>query len=236
MQQEVRNTVKTVPVVKSLVALQRDSCTVERDSHGCFITFYCSALEPGEATAYFLASGGGDLAYPWAVPQAEQVSSQRFDAGKLQSCRLFLSSDLQKGLEGFKEEQDQHQLVLDLRVSSNDCESITAQRSFIKFTEGDAPHVVKQMVQCGSKVRCLDALYGTLPNPRRVAGGASGDDGGDCVICLSKPREVVILHCRHVCLCMSCAKITSSTWSFQCPVCRGRVTAMVGLDGAAACS
>merc|ERR1711982_207640 len=60
--------------------------------------------------------------------------------------------------------------------------------------------------------------------------GNAETEGGDCVICLPKPREVVILHCRHVCLCKSCAKITSSTWSFQCPVCRGRVSAMVGLE------
>merc|ERR1712087_914086 len=178
------------------------------------------------------------------TPQTEQISSQRFDTGKQQSLRLFLCDDIQKRLEGYKDEKGKHQLVLDLKVDSNDSNSITQQRSFFNFKQegetNDGPkiEVTRQLVQCGSAVRAVEALYGTMPNPRGDAdGGAdSGGDageGGDCVICLSKPRDVVILHCRHVCLCMGCATITSSTWSFQCPVCRGRVAAMVGLDEAA---
>jgi len=235
VQRETRETVKTAPIVKSLVALQREKCTMEKDSQGCFLKFFCSALQPGEATAYFRASGTDSDGSSFPVPQAEQVSTQRFEAGNSQPCRLFLCTDLDNGLEGFEDEEEKYQLVLDLQVTSNESQVITAQRSIFKFTEG-SPQIVKQLVKCGPIVRCLDALYGTLPNPRRTndtAGGtaASGaDEGGDCVICLCKPREVVILHCRHVCLCMSCAKVTSSTWSFQCPVCRGRVAAMVGLE------
>jgi hypothetical protein len=238
-QQPRESSVKTAPIVKSLVALQREKCTMEKDSQGCFIKFFCSALAPGEATAYFRASGTDSDGSNFPVPQAEQVSTLRFEAGNSQSCRLFLCSNLDKGLEGFEDEEEKYQLVLDLQVVTTQDPSsghvITAQRSIFKFTEDGTPQVVKQLVQCGSIVRCLDALYGTLPNPKHTnatpgANPGSADEGGDCVICLCKPREVVILHCRHVCLCMSCAKVTSSTWSFQCPVCRGRVAAMVGLE------
>lgn len=233
-----RDTVKTAPIVKSFVALQREKCSMEKDSQGCFIKFFCSALQPGEATAYFRASGTDSDGSSFPVPQAEQVSTQRFEAGNSQSCRLFLCANLDKGLEGFEDEEEKYQLVLDLQVSSNESQVITAQRSIFKFTEEGTPQVVKQLVQCGPIVRCLDALYGTLPNPSRgntTPGGTTGsaDEGGDCVICLCKPREVVILHCRHVCLCKGCAEVTSSTWSFQCPVCRGRVAAMVGIEGLA---
>jgi len=235
LQRETRDTVKTAPTVKSLVALQREKCTMEKDSQGYFIKFFCTALQPGEATAYFRASGTESDRSNFPVLQAEQVSTQRFEAGNSLSYRLFLCTNLDKGFEGFEDEEEKYQLVLDLQVSSNESQVITAQRSIFKFTEEGTPQVVKQLVQCGSIVRCLDALYGTLPNPRHTNGtpggtAGSADEGGDCVICLCKPREVVILHCRHVCLCMSCAKVTSSTWSFQCPVCRGRVAAMVGLE------
>merc|ERR1712129_491999 len=94
----------------------------------------------------------------------------------------------------------------------------------------DSVSIARQLVQRGAAVHDLQVLYGTLPNPNGRPTTAGDAEGGDCVICLSKPRDVAILHCRHVCLCSSCAKITSSTWSFQCPVCRGRVAATVSLD------
>jgi len=237
-QRETRDTVKTAPVVKSLVALQREMCTTEKDSQGGFIKFFFNALQPGEATAYFCATGTDSDGSNFPVPQAEQVSTQRFEAGNLQSCRLFLCTNLDESLERFEDEEEKYQLVLDLQVSSNESQVITALRTIFKFKEEGTPQIVKQFVQCGTTVRCLDALYGTLPNHRRanatpVGTTSSADEGGDCVICLCRPCEVVILPCRHVCLCMSCAKVTSSTWSFQCPVCRGRVAAMVGLEEAA---
>merc|ERR1712203_913433 len=126
---------------------------------------------------------------------------------------------------------EKHQLVVDLRADSSDANAVTVQRTFLKLgvSPGDVTHVAvhKQMVQRGAAVRGLDSLYGTMPNPLQAE--RTDLEGGDCVICLSKPRDVAILHCRHVCLCATCAQITSSTWGFECPVCRGRVAAMVGL-------
>eukprot|EP00397_Hematodinium_sp_SG-2012_P056716 GEMP01070256.1.p1 GENE.GEMP01070256.1~~GEMP01070256.1.p1 ORF type:complete len:228 (+),score=11.36 GEMP01070256.1:488-1171(+) len=76
----------------------------------------------------------------------------------------------------------------------------------------------RQKVVRGDKTHQSHALFGS-PKP-------DVSDGDECVICLTNPKEVVILHCRHVCLCQACSTITSSTWSYQCPVCRGRVSAM----------
>ncbi|CAJ1452571.1 unnamed protein product [Effrenium voratum] len=139
--------------------------------------------------------------------------------------RLFLSRDL-GGLASFQEKEDHHHVMLDLRANFGS-EAVVAQRSFLHLDGGEV-QVRRQLVECHSgartTVRCLEPLYGTLPNGRQPA------VEGECVICLEKPKEVAILHCRHVCLCFSCAQITSSTWSFQCPVCRGRVAGMVGLQ------
>lgn len=81
-----------------------------------------------------------------------------------------------------------------------------------------------ERISFGGPVHTAQALYGS-PKPVLT-------DGDECVICLTNPKEVVILHCRHVCLCKACATITSSTWSYQCPVCRGRVSAMCALADA----
>lgn len=61
----------------------------------------------------------------------------------------------------------------------------------------------------------------------RVNNAASDGDGdGDtersrCVICLSNPRDVIILNCGHVCLCADCAEAIPEPK--HCPVCRAKV-------------
>jgi len=237
--QDAIGNLKAAPLVRSLVSLQKGNCGVERDASGWYLRFGCSASAPGEATSFFLTKASSS-SNKLETLGAEQVSNQRFEANMSQSCRLYLCEDLPKSLEGYAivEDKTRHQLVLDLRADSADSRTVAVQRYFFKFGEGNSLQVVKQQAKCGTSVRDVEALYGTLPNPRQEDNtvgetNLNDADGGDCVICLSKPREVAILHCRHVCLCNTCAKITSSTWSFQCPVCRGRVSAMVGLEEAA---
>jgi len=227
---------KTAPLIRSLASLQKGNCSIEQDASGWYLRFGCSASAAGEATCFFLTKASSS-SNKLETLSAEQISTKPFEANLSQTCKLYLCEDLPKSLEGYAivEDKTRHQLVLDLRVDSADSRTIAAQRYFFKFGDGNSLQVVKQQAKCGTSVRDVEALYGTLPNPRQqdsTVGETLGidSDGGDCVICLSKPREVAILHCRHVCLCNTCAKITSSTWSFQCPVCRGRVSAMVGLE------
>mmetsp|Transcript_33007 Transcript_33007/g.60111 ORF Transcript_33007/g.60111 Transcript_33007/m.60111 type:complete len:285 (+) Transcript_33007:156-1010(+) len=223
-------------IIRSLVSLKREDCSIERAQEGHFLKLKVSSASGGEVVVFFLAKvagedGGKDL----PELEANQVSRQTFSRGSSQAFRVFLCKDLSASLEGFKEDKERYTLVVDLRADSSDARAITVERSFLKLnSEGTSAQIVSQMVKCGSAIRTLQALYGTLPNPRLGRENTSGDpESGECVICLSKPREVAILHCRHVCLCRSCATITSSTWSFQCPVCRGRVAAMVGTENSA---
>lgn len=232
--QEGGGSLRTAPIVRSLVALQRDKCSLEQGPGGVHLRFHFSASEPGEATAYLAAQETpGDVLSTVSGVRVEKLS---FPAGMAQSALLLLSEDLEESLQGFQEAEGKHALVLELRVKAEP-KAVSFQRSILRFSEAkDNVHVVAQVVQVGSAIRQMQALYGTMPNPKhgRPAVEDVDAEGGDCVICLSKAREVAILHCRHICLCSACAKITSSTWSFQCPVCRGRVAAMVGLDESAA--
>jgi len=229
---------KSAPVVRSLVDLSRDRCVIEIGNDGCYVRLTFSSLSAGEIISYFNAT---EVPEEKSMPevQASKVSRQQFSPGSSQSARLFLCQDLEADLVQIGEkEKDKHQLVVDLIAESSDPKQITMQRSCLKLgSDHTTAQVTQQRIRCGNVVRTLQALYGTMPAPKAMtniptdsSAGLDGE-GGECVICLSKPREVVILHCRHVCLCKSCATITSSTWSFQCPVCRGRVAAMVGMTG-----
>src|SRR3972149_7808690 len=49
------------------------------------------------------------------------------------------------------------------------------------------------------------------------------DENTDCVVCLDKPHDVVIVPCGHYCLCSICASTLHRT-SGKCPLCRGKIT------------
>ena len=95
--------------------------------------------------------------------------------------------------------------------------------------------VLKRVVVRSGRGYLLQPLFGNVQPPERIvsameAEGKKQAPVQECVVCLTEPRSVVVLHCKHVCLCRQCASVTSSTWSYQCPICRGRVAAFVGLD------
>ncbi|XP_013400391.1 mitochondrial ubiquitin ligase activator of nfkb 1-A [Lingula anatina] len=59
----------------------------------------------------------------------------------------------------------------------------------------------------------------------------NGDDDGSapdsqlCVVCLSNPRELVLLECGHICLCADCAEQLPRPR--KCPVCRQTITRII---------
>lgn len=40
-----------------------------------------------------------------------------------------------------------------------------------------------------------------------------------CIVCMENPREIILLPCKHVCLCEDCAEKISR----MCPVCNKRI-------------
>uniref|UniRef100_A0A8C5J9I7 RING-type E3 ubiquitin transferase n=1 Tax=Junco hyemalis TaxID=40217 RepID=A0A8C5J9I7_JUNHY len=59
-----------------------------------------------------------------------------------------------------------------------------------------------------------------------------GEEGGDrapedsCVVCLSRPRECVLLGCGHICCCFRCFQALPTR---LCPICRGPIDRVVPL-------
>lgn len=49
----------------------------------------------------------------------------------------------------------------------------------------------------------------------------NSDNSNECVVCLSDLRDTLILPCRHLCLCNSCAD-TLRYQASNCPICRLR--------------
>ena len=61
----------------------------------------------------------------------------------------------------------------------------------------------------------------------RLTGGSrdttnsSNNESQECVVCLNNPREVVLLNCGHICLCIDCVEALPQP--MRCPVCRQTV-------------
>ncbi|XP_077240652.1 putative E3 ubiquitin-protein ligase LUL2 [Tasmannia lanceolata] len=52
------------------------------------------------------------------------------------------------------------------------------------------------------------------------------DQGKECVICMSEPRDTAVLPCRHMCMCSECAKVFRLQ-SNTCPICRQPVQQLI---------
>eukprot|EP00736_Rhodelphis_marinus_P003361 Rmarinus@m.7059 len=114
-----------------------------------------------------------------------------------------------------------------------DCpEPRATQCTFISFSKQGtggkfSAKVVGQHLHCNGSIYELQDIFGIESD-----GGGSADDpasGSECVICLTDPRNMAVLPCRHLCLCQDCAK-TLGTQSTGCPVCRGPVQAFLKLE------
>ena len=57
-----------------------------------------------------------------------------------------------------------------------------------------------------------------------------GDEDCECVVCMDRDHEVVIVPCGHYCLCGECAQVIEKTSSKKCPMCRGDIELVVNRD------
>lgn len=60
-------------------------------------------------------------------------------------------------------------------------------------------------------------------------GGTGGGESSECTVCLTEPKDTVLLPCRHLCVCHTCF-----THIDKCPVCRSLFERHVVFDGEAA--
>ena len=61
--------------------------------------------------------------------------------------------------------------------------------------------------------------------------------GGEkyCSVCLSNPSTIIIMPCRHFCICNDCATLflsqeKSKNFKMWCPVCRTDIKTFIQLD------
>nr|VDC84586.1 unnamed protein product [Brassica rapa] len=95
------------------------------------------------------------------------------------------------------------------------------QLTFVKEKGEVKIRVVKQLLWVNGARYELQDIYGT-------------DQGKECVVCLSEPRDTIVLPCRHMCMCSGCAKALRFQKN-ECPVCRQPAERLMELEGNGYC-
>lgn len=52
--------------------------------------------------------------------------------------------------------------------------------------------------------------------------GLSKNEGSECIICMTDQKDTVVMPCKHLCMCYTCANTLRERAGANCPVCRGR--------------
>lgn len=89
---------------------------------------------------------------------------------------------------------------------------------------------LKQKIFVDGLCYLLQEIYGIENKNINKATAAMDDDaddnGSECVICMCDTRDTLILPCRHLCLCNSCAD-SLRYQANNCPICRAPFRALL---------
>ncbi|KAJ1395950.1 Zinc finger, RING-type [Sesbania bispinosa] len=77
--------------------------------------------------------------------------------------------------------------------------------------------VIKQILWVNGMRYELQEIYGIGNSVESDL--EENDQGKECVICLSEPRDTIVHPCRHMCMCSGCAKVLRFQTN-RCPICR----------------
>ncbi|ORC86929.1 zinc finger family protein [Trypanosoma theileri] len=108
----------------------------------------------------------------------------------------------------------------------------TALTSFLRDENGnnaDRPvyeaKVARQLLQRGTEVYELDDVFdlGACDDISDEMDEAEAEEAGLCVICLTNPKDTILLPCRHMCLCHDCVAVLLLQPNNRCPVCRSAI-------------
>ncbi|KAJ8767534.1 hypothetical protein K2173_017603 [Erythroxylum novogranatense] len=84
--------------------------------------------------------------------------------------------------------------------------------------------VIRQILWVDGVRYELHEIYGIGNLP--AEGFSDSDPGKECVICMTEPKDIAVLPCRHMCMCGDCAKALRLQ-SNKCPICRQPIEELI---------
>lgn len=218
---------------------------IENDINKYGIKFKFDSKKPCQIELFFMAIENGlnidakkrssQYGYPDAL---NQVFDQRNHAEEdfLDISEYNLEEELS---------YDQKLKRYPLIVKLSDISSKHAQMTYVSLKPSNSRNeislsVLKQKIKFNGKCYELQEIFGI--NEAKKSNDSTkneqncdkeqydeSDEGSLCIICLSEPRTLTVIPCRHMCLCEECADALRKQ-SNTCPVCRTAVQSLLQID------
>ncbi|KAJ4911567.1 putative E3 ubiquitin-protein ligase LUL1 [Raphanus sativus] len=224
--------------IRNDVNLRKETLRLEPDPENpgqLLVSFSFDATVPGRITVVFFAEE--DSEFNLTATKADTLPPITFDFEKGGLGQKYIQPsgtgvDRLSVPELFKEEVERCIYPLAVKIEaapeegSSSSTSTNAQITQVTFVKENGEvksktNVMKQFLWVSGSRYELQDIYGT---------GDASDQGKECVVCLSEPRDTIVLPCRHMCMCSGCAKALRFQKN-ECPVCRQPAERFVELEG-----
>ncbi|KAI8995062.1 hypothetical protein BC832DRAFT_362454 [Gaertneriomyces semiglobifer] len=186
--------------------------------------------DPASSSAHFgtaeCAAASGP--FPAAMRQIIRVSIPQIGPGNTAAIVIVIQQHNDDTQPNILNENQQHiTFALIGGVKSTPVAADDIEAGEIQGTSSHEIKVVKQELLIGRKAYALSEIYGF----------SSEDPSNECVVCLCEHRDVMMVPCRHLCVCSGCAdsiRIPNGTGSnarprgvSKCPICRAAVSGLL---------
>ncbi|KAG8370158.1 hypothetical protein BUALT_Bualt14G0088200 [Buddleja alternifolia] len=238
---------KPAKVVNSDVNVHKDSLRLEIDElkpDHYLVSFVFDALLDGSITICYFAKEEADRRVVPLFPEAYVPIKVPFRKGLNQQFRQPSGTGIDLGffsLDNLSNPSSRDD-VFPIVISADTCPPsyMVDDRSYLlahtfpqvqitqvavtKNNEGQfTAKVIRQLLWTDDICYELREIYGLGKSGSSLNDNGSGKE---CVICMTEPKDIAVLPCRHMCMCGSCAKALRLQ-SNKCPICREIIEALL---------
>lgn len=219
------NLVTSVPTHQLNSHLLGGSLSTQSSATDFSFSFKFDTLQDGTMSIYFFAAENINAK---GVTECYYIDTQRypspitkpFESGLNQDCPERVTFDLNKySLQELTfADRKTYPIIIELRTSDS---LNIIESTYVKFrlsgTQWQA-ELIKQKFTYNGDVFELNEIYGHIGNEEETK---------ECVVCLTNPKETLVVPCDHMCLCVDCANIMRSHHDAKCPMCRTPVQSLM---------
>nr|XP_004237604.1 probable E3 ubiquitin-protein ligase LOG2 [Solanum lycopersicum] len=147
------------------------------------------------------------------------VSAKRLSPGDCEKFRQSSGTGIDVSMFGEAElcNADIYELAVKAEALEDGNVSTNFQITQAVFEKEKGKFKIRVVKQVNGMQYELQEIYG---NGNSVDKDFDGNDNGkECVVCLSEPRDTTVLPCRHMCMCSGCAQVLRFQTN-RCPICR----------------
>uniref|UniRef100_A0A7N0VA13 RING-type E3 ubiquitin transferase n=1 Tax=Kalanchoe fedtschenkoi TaxID=63787 RepID=A0A7N0VA13_KALFE len=226
--------------VKNYVNVRKDSVKVKGDEQNpdhFLVSFEFDAEHDGSITVYYFAKVEDDCKISPLFPEAHTPVKVPFQKGPGQRFQQASGTGIDLGFFELDDlakpspAEDVFPLVISAETSvptdGQPDEHMPIKSPHMQITQavllkkdtGFQVKVMKQILWIDEVRYELRDLFGIGSSSTAESPNDDNDDGKECVICLTEPKDTAVLPCRHMCMCSDCAKALRLQ-SNKCPICR----------------